>query len=83
MDYVCTLISEWRLGTLKISNQKNNIADTHSFTLRVISEIKFPNLKEIRLFDNKMETIEGLHRISMPALQDLYISTDNGINRLQ
>ena len=39
-----------------------------------ISDISFPNLKEIILFGNKIETVESIHRIWMPSLTFLNLS---------
>ena len=39
--------------------------------LREIRDIEFSKLKELNLFSNKLMSIEGLHRVWMPALRDL------------
>ena len=51
-----------------------NIDYIHPLLLKTISTIKFPNLTVMNLYENKIETIEGIHRTEMPILKQLYIS---------
>ena len=47
--------------------------------LREIQNISFPQLKEISLYQNFIESIEGLDRIWMPVLDSLLIGTIGNI----
>ena len=42
--------------------------------LKDISNIKFPQLKKLVLFRNNIETVEGLLRMDLPAIESFYIS---------
>lgn len=43
-------------------------SNEHEGILKVISHIQFPQLRDIYLFSNNIESIEGLHWLRMPAL---------------
>ena len=44
------------------------------YILRDIAHIHFPKLKSLSLSDNRIHSIEGLCRIRMPFLNELYLS---------
>ena len=50
----------------------------HPEILKSISLINFPSLKTLYLYENEIESIEGIHRIGMPLIQIL----DLGANKL-
>ena len=43
--------------------------------MKEIYEIEFPNLKSITFYENDIESIESLHRMHMPNLEELGLST--------
>ena len=44
--------------------------------LKDISEIRFPHLRVISITRNNISTIEGLNRIFLPELKDIFLSTN-------
>ena len=80
MDEVCPLIKEWRTTNLKLCKYACDL-DENSLPkiLRQIKEVKFPNLQDIFLIGNLIESVEGLNRIHLPKLENLFISTSSNI----
>ena len=70
MKDVCAFISEWKIEELWASS--NQI----STTLQEISTIKFPKLKKLSFSFNKINSIEGINKIYMPVLEQIYLSTN-------
>ena len=68
MPEICPLIKEWEAEKLFLGlNELSTI-------IKEISQIAFPDLKELSLHQNKISSIEGLSRINMPLLRSLGFS---------
>ena len=68
MDEVCPLIKEWKVEWLYLSKYVWYEVSIESppMILRIIKEVRFPNLKIIFLSQNKIESVEGLNKINLP-----------------
>ena len=80
------MIKEWKNKKLKLCTLKFNQGNNQCKTiLRSISGIKFSQLKEIFIYRNSIESIEGFSRIYMPELKHAsisIISTNPGFNQI-
>ena len=80
MNQVCPLIKEWKTETLNLSKRVLESEWNHFPTiLREIKEVRFPDLKQICLSKNSLESVEGLNKIRLPKLEKFWISTFSNI----
>ena len=64
---ICHLIKEWNLENLKLGKLICYLGKADDpLIIKEISEIKFPHLKYLDIFGNKIESCEKLSRINMP-----------------
>ena len=70
MDEVCPFIKEWRTKQLLLRKYGYYIDFNQLPTIpKKIKEIKFPNLQNIGLGENLIESVEGLSQIHLPNLK--------------
>lgn len=66
-------IREWKLECLRLSKDFCKVDLNHNRIVKSVIDIRFPLLKKVYI-EEKAETIEGINRIHMPHLKELYIS---------
>ena len=68
-------VASWKVKELFVRNRYRNLDDNHHpQILKELSLIGFPNLFEISLLNNEIESIEPITTIQAPSLQNFYIS---------
>ena len=79
MDRVCKCIRKWKISSFWVGKHYTNIERVGaSEILREISEIRFPRLQTISITGNNICSIEGISRLSVPALKEIHLSK-NGL----
>ena len=86
MPAKCINIQQWEVEQLRLCNQNLNEGENqHPSIIKDIRLISFPQLRILNLSQNKIESVEGVPRMWMPRLQELYICTffvNAGENRI-
>ena len=76
MPLLCQMVEEWPVKIFSIS--KSVVIKTVTSTIcKDIQPIRFPNLKNIFLLNNGIDSVEGLNRMAVPLLEMLVLSIND------